>query len=396
MKIGILTLHSQINYGGVLQAYAMQNALKDMGHDTVIIDHWLTPDNQHLKGPFGKPFLQKIKYIVYALLGTGMFSCFQRHYRTIKFIQNRLKLSTFHFYNWSDIKPKIYQDFDCIIVGSDQVWHIYEEDFPAIYFLEGVKNIPAISYAASIGMKDIPTQFVERIQKGLANFASISVREKTAKEQVEALGFQATHVVDPTLLTLPKTWDSLSGKKQGKRLFCYFMEDDLLNIYPELDEYAQKTNSKIDIFLKCPYLVFLPITWSRLKKWWIFQKIKFFGNNNIRIHSGADPAEFVYYASIATDAVSDSFHALMFSVIFDLNIRILRPQNDFRQFMFSRIEEFTECVSRGTLIANNLHDALESIHKSPVIIFDAEKIRKKREQSKNWLLEALQGLSNKK
>ena len=61
MKIGILTLHSQINYGGVLQAYAMQNALKDMGHDTVIIDHWLTPDNQHLKGPFGKPFLQKIK-----------------------------------------------------------------------------------------------------------------------------------------------------------------------------------------------------------------------------------------------------------------------------------------------------------------------------------------------
>ena len=86
----------------------------------------------------------------------------------------------------------------------------------------------------------------------------------------------------------------------------------------------------------------------------------------------------------------------MFSVIFDLNIRILRPQNDFRQFMFSRIEEFTECVSRGTLIANNLHDALESIHKSPVIIFDAEKIRKKREQSKNWLLEALQGLSNKK
>ena len=45
MKIGILTLHSQINYGGVLQAYAMQNTLKDMGHDAVIIDCWLTPNN---------------------------------------------------------------------------------------------------------------------------------------------------------------------------------------------------------------------------------------------------------------------------------------------------------------------------------------------------------------
>ena len=396
MKIGILTLHSQINYGGVLQAYAMQKTLKDMGHDAVIIDHWLTPDNEPLKGPIGKPFLQKIKYVIYAFLGIGTFSCFRRHHKTIHFIQTRLKLSKFHFYNWSDIKPEIYQDLDCIIVGSDQVWHACSENSLAPYLLEGEKNIPAISYAASIGMKNIPDQFIKCIQKGLVNFSNISVREKAAKEQVEALGFQAEHVVDPTLLVSPKAWDSLSGIKREKRLFCYFLEDDLLDIYPELEEYAKKTSSKIDIFLKVPYQVAFPVTWYKLKKWGNFQWIKFFRNSNIRIHSGAGPAEFVYYASLATDAISDSFHALMFSTIFDLNIRILRPQKAIRQFIFSRIEEFTECVSKGTLIVNNLHDALESIRKDPVIIFDAEKIRKKREQSKNWLLEALQGLNNKK
>lgn len=38
MRIGILTLPLHTNYGGILQAYALQTVLERMGHEVVVFD----------------------------------------------------------------------------------------------------------------------------------------------------------------------------------------------------------------------------------------------------------------------------------------------------------------------------------------------------------------------
>ena len=72
MTIGILTYHSEINYGCTLQAYAMQEAYKELGHEPIIINRFITPDNGLLLGPFSrKGLLGIIKNIVLSILGIG-------------------------------------------------------------------------------------------------------------------------------------------------------------------------------------------------------------------------------------------------------------------------------------------------------------------------------------
>lgn len=39
MKIGILTFHCAVNYGAVLQAYALQEILRSLGHEVYVIDY---------------------------------------------------------------------------------------------------------------------------------------------------------------------------------------------------------------------------------------------------------------------------------------------------------------------------------------------------------------------
>ena len=50
MRIGILTFHDEVNYGSLLQAYAMQTALQDMGHEAFIVDRWHEPRQYRIYG----------------------------------------------------------------------------------------------------------------------------------------------------------------------------------------------------------------------------------------------------------------------------------------------------------------------------------------------------------
>ena len=98
MKIGILTFHSQLNYGGVLQCWALQTALEKMGHEVVIIDRWLTPDNWHLERGYDRK--QKkwwLRFWLRSLLGLGDMRFWLRVRRTKRFIHEKLHLTSFHF-----------------------------------------------------------------------------------------------------------------------------------------------------------------------------------------------------------------------------------------------------------------------------------------------------------
>lgn len=106
LRVGILTFHSQINYGGVLQAFALQEVLlQKAGVHVKVVDYWLATKNAMLVGLFVPPFGRAIILLltgVLSLCGRVMDSV--RRIRTWRFIHKRLALTDYHLETWEDLK----------------------------------------------------------------------------------------------------------------------------------------------------------------------------------------------------------------------------------------------------------------------------------------------------
>lgn len=134
MKIGILTFHSQLNYGGVLQCWALVQALKGMGHEVVVVDRWITPDNGLLEHGYNHGWKPLIKLLLRTVTLCGDFAVWLRVRRTKRFVKS-LGLTNYHFHDWKDAPNDL--GIDCLVVGSDQVWHGGDWGDPRPYLLEG-------------------------------------------------------------------------------------------------------------------------------------------------------------------------------------------------------------------------------------------------------------------
>ena len=393
MKIGILTLHSQLNYGGILQAFALQESLRSLGHQVQILDRRLPIKTMACylgeeKRDF--TFKQWLGYVIRKFMWMDPECVYRRGRKTKVFLNKWLHLSDFHFTCWKEVPPEKI-NVDCLIIGSDQVWHYWPfrpQDLD-VYLLKDAPIIPALSYAASIGMTEFPKEILNDYIDGFNRFRAISVREREAVAQLATLGFRSTHVVDPTILLNPSVWRSLThwNPQRQRRLFCYFMVDDFTAVFPALQHFVRETGCPVDVFftdsLVAPKL--LSCTPNFLCSWFRWHKALWLKNRWITLHFDAAPDEFLQCVSQATDLVSDSFHALMFSIIFKINVRILRPHTAMRKIMFARIEEFANYTTLGNLIAENLENALQSIQHAPPVIFEEEKIEELRTQSLQWL-----------
>ena len=245
MKILILTQPLHNNYGGILQAYALQTVLKRMGHDVatdskphgntsvirrivkvikrIILKYVLKKD---IDVSVLKPRrnISIIKYTVrviqriifkYALrkdVDVSVFSLFlspakgwniiNRH--TLRFVKENI--STVDFFKGRK-KPDIrtVKAYDAIIVGSDQVWRKQFSDVSAhlLDFTKGM-NVKRIAYAASFGMDDLSeygTKLIKHTAKLAKRFDAISVREDSGVVLCKKYwNVEAVHLLDPTLL----------------------------------------------------------------------------------------------------------------------------------------------------------------------------------------------------
>lgn len=123
MKVGILTFHSQINHGGVLQAFALRETLAGMGHEAFLIDRRPDAENSLLLGPFAvhNPF-KWVDILLAAAFGYGMGAHLRRILRTIRFVRRRLNRTPYHFVSWGELAGRDL-GLERIVVGSDQVWN---------------------------------------------------------------------------------------------------------------------------------------------------------------------------------------------------------------------------------------------------------------------------------
>lgn len=368
MRIGILTFHSQLNYGGVLQCWALQTVLEEMGHEVVVIDREFEHQIRSVKAIFrGWNVKRWLKFCIKLLLNRPDALRTIRYYRTVKFVRRNLHLTPYSFKGWKDAPKDL--GVDLIVVGSDQVWNGVWNNL-SVYTLDGAPMVPAIGYAISLGMTELPQEHMEDYKKAIGRFSAISVREKEAQQLLSQIGGDSTHVADPTLLV---DWgDFRASEKSG--LVCYFIgQDDLTNsAFKRLEEFSRDNKIAVHILLQ-NYDVHIPTS------------------KNVVVHYCAGPKEFCQFFASAKYIVSDSFHALMFSCVFGKNARIIHPKATARSAMFSRIREFADNYIFGECVSDSIEGALDSLLNCPKIVVARDKLDDFVTGSRTWLSDRVRG-----
>lgn len=400
-RVGILTFHSQLNYGGVLQAWALQEALRGLGCDVRVIDRWQSPTAVFLWGLLARRTpMAFVRLALCMALGCGRVADTLRRARTARFIRDRLALTPYHFYRWEELEGRDL-GLDCVVVGSDQVWTTAaENNEPDVYLLQGAPGHPkAISYAASFSTPDVAERWRRTFLEGLARFSAISVREAQGVAIAERLGFRAEHVLDPTQLIPATVWRerlSVRPRPAGAKpmLVCYFMQgfasEALLPRLRALRRFAKRMGCEVHLLLDCSYTDLphgpkaLLAHLRRLGRYLAAAR-------GIHVHRAAGPREFVGLFANATWVLSESFHAMMFASLFGKEMRVLTPPDDgsVRRRAFSRFESFAGKYVRGPLFAGNVGEALESFARGERVTFDEAALEADRTRSRAWLRAAL-------
>lgn len=212
MKIGIMTFWwSDNNYGQLLQCYALQQYLREQGHEPFLIKY--DPRNDYLPVSLLKKALkvfnpEKLKNYIIHKLKISRNTERQNHQREFdSFRKNYIHQSEKIYLSYSELKENP-PEADCYIVGSDQVWNFYEHSLNRCknllhaYFLDfGSSSTKRISYSASWGKNKISKKFIKEITPLLKKFDYVSVREESGLNICRKCGFpNAEFRCDPTLL----------------------------------------------------------------------------------------------------------------------------------------------------------------------------------------------------
>lgn len=205
MRIAILTLPLHTNYGGILQAYALQQVLISMGHDVKTLDRGYPPRIakrlrlRMLKEYFTKRFRgEKHNRFHFVLFYYGELR--KECTYTRAFVEKHVNL--YHFNDFRDLNEG---EFDALIVGSDQIWrpkYFYQIENAYLRFAKSWK-IKRIAYAPSFGTNEweYNQEQTSACGKLLGKFDAVSVRERKAVELCkEHFAVDTQQVLDPTLL----------------------------------------------------------------------------------------------------------------------------------------------------------------------------------------------------
>ena len=309
MRIGILTLPLHTNYGGILQAYALQTVLERMGHRVVVFD---TPNKMPLP-PLWKIPLTFAKRLLLKSTGRIDRIFIEKYNNQIRpviakeiqpFVDERIHRKV--IINFSTLEAR---EFDAIVVGSDQIWRsfyfvplwLWQKMEKAYLSFTNGWQIKRISYAASFGTDkwEYNEEQTRHCTEAIQKFDAVSVREENGvKLCKQYFDMDALHVLDPTMLLVANDYIELFKKKQTPK-----SKGNLLNyVLDETDEIKNLVQNVASAKKMNPFAVNNSFENDDTKP--LNQRIKPSIESWLR---GFYDAEFV---------ITDSFHACAFSIIF--------------------------------------------------------------------------------
>lgn len=291
-RYGILTFQFADNYGAQLQAYALKKFISEnCGQAEIInyagLDLWEGYKLWH-KVNNVKGLLRNIKSVLLRHKQYRLFKDFSLRYLGIE------RKTAFQD------RDLISNNYEAIVVGSDQVWNVDLTYNDSVYFLDGIECKRKISYAASLGKNDSVKKLDEGKLTALKQFEAIAVRESEVTNVLAAvLDKQVLCTVDPVFLFDRNQWISLERKAKGieKNYICLVLlrHDPLL--IEECKKLERKTGYKT--------IAIHP-----------FGRKQGYGSQLTNI----GPLEFIWMIHHAECVVTNSFHAAAFSIIMDRKI----------------------------------------------------------------------------
>lgn len=355
-KVGIITFHRAINYGAVLQAYALNENIKKLGYYPVTIDY----KNSHIEKIYDP---KKFNYKSLKSFLGGILTYNRRKNKKERFEDFRERY--FVFDQISDLHAteniRHLDSYNKFITGSDQVWNYAPTQFDQAYFLDFVSDSKKKnSYAASFGFDKVPDEYYYDYKALLGDFNNISVREKQGAVIIkELLNRNAEIVLDPTMLLSKDDWYTISQDYKVKKDYILIYQlatsQSLLDFAVNL---SKKTNCEI-IYIN-----------DSLRK-----KIKATYVNEI------GPQEFIGLFKNAKYIVTNSFHGTAFSINFSklFFVEMLQPPAKVNSRLENILDTF-DLRSRQIINGNNDNIFTE---------IDYKKVNKKLEVERQWSLNFL-------
>ncbi|MBQ2700063.1 MAG: polysaccharide pyruvyl transferase family protein [Clostridia bacterium] len=312
MKVCLLTFLNNYNYGSTLQAWALQEAVKGLGHEARHLDY--APDQKEkvknllLSGNSPRLILEGLRRRAGWDSGKNA---------AIRAFQQAHLNKTEPLVNTAALKNAV-EEADLLLVGSDQIWNPIWLN--PVYF-GTFTHKPKAAYAPSLGVGALPAPKAKRMRKWLAPFGYLSCREETGSAAIRQLtGKSCATLCDPVCLMTGDQWRALAQPLERQRpyLLGYLLGDRA--------DYEQRFIALAHEMELEPVL--LPIT-AQSRQW------------PVSFLEGAGPADFIAAVRGASHVVTDSFHMTAFCALLERPLTIFKrddPQS--AQSKNGRIDNF--------------------------------------------------------
>ncbi|MDF2454805.1 MAG: hypothetical protein K0R51_798 [Cytophagaceae bacterium] len=292
-KVAIQTFKPTNNYGGILQAFALQRAMESLGCEVTHLNRYNKPQSAILRI---KIAASKLVHFNFHRVSDKVLK------KYTQFIDKRINLS----------KPLLSKDkweqyihnnnFDAVIVGSDQVWRLeYITDLVSEFFLDFSKGkIKKASYASSFGIDTFDPKYQQEVKNKLKDFDSISVREDAGLKIIEnVFNLTGFHHLDPTLLLTKEQYASAFGldlTKTDDFIFCYVLDKS-----PQKQSIVDHV--KLSLGLEARFVYGAGVDKDNYKDPDVLRKPSI--------------EQWVQNIASARFVITDSFHGMVFSIIFN-------------------------------------------------------------------------------
>lgn len=343
MKIGILTFWwSEDNYGQLMQCYALQKYLRNMGHEAFLIKFH---DVYKPQTPFYKRVMKAFdpiklyNFIRNRIRNRRVLAEQKNHNRSFDtFRAKHISMSEKFYGSFAELRNNP-PEADIYIVGSDQVWNPQCVGYNTIeslhaYFLDfGSNKTKRMSYAASFGQTSLIPEIRETITPLLQKFNYVSVREESGVRICKTCGCDiAEWVPDPTMLLSAEDYRELyegcNLQKPSKKYLLLYMlgnecDFDIKNVY----DFAQRKGLEVVYVTGNSVLDRYPKQFATIPEWLYL----------------LDNAEYV---------ITNSFHCGVFATLFHKQFGIVALTGNYVG-MNARIESLFELRGTGMRYVTN-------------------------------------------
>ena len=340
-NIAIVTIYGDVNFGNKLQNYAVQLFFERLGYQATTIKYRKQLRDVAVQNIVHFSILRNVIHLIlyYTKYETyrraRLFAIKERKKYIGSFSDQYIRLTSDTSY--FKLRRRIRSQFDYFVSGSDQVWQPLGKNRHDLeyFFLAFSNSSQRLTIAPSFGFDEFPKKYLKTYKKGLAGFEYLSVREERGAELIKELtGKEATVLLDPTMLIETSEWLKILRKpsqySNDKYVFVYALGGFKGDVKEKICKLADKLELKVIDIMDI--------------------------DSDYYIHTRPD--EFLYWIHNARLVVTDSFHAAVFSILFNRPF-IVTERSDVKG-MGSRLDTLFKKFGISGRHFNELKDAFDS------------------------------------